>query len=99
MSDAVLTKKQGLALLQELSTNPGFRKRFMDKPAAALLEIGVPNETIVNLNPMCIAPRSAEELASADVMKQSSIELERDQAQIYLSMWIPNPKVAAPKTF
>ena len=60
MTDAVLTKKQGLALLQELRTNPGFRRRFAEKPAAALLEIGVPHETIVNLNARCLASRNAE---------------------------------------
>jgi putative modified peptide len=84
-------------LLQELISNPAFRKRFTDKPAAALLEIGIPAETIVNLNPMCIAPRQADELASPQALQRAHDELEKDEAQIMLSMWIPNPKVSAPK--
>lgn len=95
MTDAVLTKRQGLLLLNELSKNPAFRKRFMDKPAAALLELGVPAETVVNLNPSCIAPRQADELASAAVLEKTAMELERDQAQICLTMLIPNPKLSS----
>jgi putative modified peptide len=94
MTDAVLTKKQGLMLLQELITNPAFRKRFTDKPAAALLELGVPAETVVNLNPACIAPRAANDLASAADLQKTVAELERNEAQICLTMLIPHPSVS-----
>jgi putative modified peptide len=94
MTDAVLTKKQGLMLLQELISNPGFRRRFMDKPAAALLEIGIPPETVVNLNARCLAPRKADDLASPQVLTQTRNELEKDGAQESLSMWVPNASVA-----
>ena len=93
MTDAVLTKKQGLTLLQELISNPGFRRRFLDKPAAALLEIGVPAETIVNLSPRCIAPRKEGSLATADALTQARNELEKDGAQESLSMWVPSAQV------
>ena len=93
MTDAVLTKKQGMTLLQELISNPAFRKRFTDKPAAALLEIGVPAETIVNLNPTCLAPRKAD-LASAEVLRGTLSELEKNQDQISLTMLIPHQAVS-----
>lgn len=93
MTDAVLTKKQGLTLLQELISNQAFRLRFSEKPAAALLEIGVPPETIVNLNPQCLAPRKADELASPEKLARTRGELEKDEAQVCLSMWIPSAKL------
>lgn len=93
MNDAVLTKKQGLILLQELISNAGFRRRFAEKPAAALLEIGVPAETVVNLSPKCLAARPESELASADTLKATHDELQKDGAQAALSMLIPNARV------
>lgn len=90
MTDAVLTKKQGLTLLMELRTNPGFRRRFAEKPAAALLEIGVPAETIVNLSARCLAPSKVEDLASADDLKVTHDALQSDADTESLSMLIPN---------
>jgi len=54
MSDAVLTNEQSLRVLTELLTNPGFRQRYEEKPAAALLEIGIPAVTIANLPAACL---------------------------------------------
>lgn len=90
MTDAVLTKKQGLVLLAELRTNAGFRRRFAEKPAAALLEIGVPAETIVNLNARCLAPRGIEDLNDAAIDDTHSA-LQSDASTESLSMLIPNP--------
>ena len=94
MTDAVLTKEQGKRLLQELISNPGFRRRFIDKPAAALLEIGVPAETIVNLNATCISSRKAGDLASPEVLKGTLAALEKDGEQISLTMLIPHQAVS-----
>jgi putative modified peptide len=94
MTDAVLTKKQGLALLIELRTNPGFRRRFAEKPAAALLEIGVPAETVVNLNARCLSTRSIDDLASADVLKTTHDALQSDAETESLSMLIPHAKIS-----
>jgi putative modified peptide len=93
MNDAVLTKKQGLTLLQELISNAGFRRRFAEKPAAALLEIGVPAETVVNLSPKCLAPRQESDLASAADLRVTHDELQKDDAQVTLTMLIPNSRV------
>jgi putative modified peptide len=91
MTDAVLTKKQGLTLLAELRTNPGFRRRFAEKPAAALLEIGVPAETIVNLNARCLAPRSVEDFGDLD---KAFNALQSDADTESLSMIVPNASIA-----
>ncbi|MET0232147.1 MAG: NHLP-related RiPP peptide [Rhodanobacteraceae bacterium] len=91
MTDAVLTKKQGLALLQELRTNPGFRRRFAEKPAAALLEVGVPHETIVNLNAKCLSSRSADDFGDMD---KAHAALQSDADTESLSMAVPHAKIA-----
>jgi hypothetical protein len=91
MTDAVLTKKQGLALLAELRSNPGFRRRFAEKPAAALLELGVPHETIVNLNARCLAPRRPEDFGDLD---KAHAALESDVNTDSLSMVVPNAAIA-----
>lgn len=71
MSDAVLTNAQLMKLLLELSTNDGFRQRYAEKPAAALVELGVPHEVVVNINAACLAPTGlADKQAFADAHKQ-----------------------------
>jgi putative modified peptide len=91
MTDAVLTRKQGLALLQELRTNPGFRRRFAEKPAAALLELGVPHETIVNLNARCLSSRRAEDFGDLD---KAFAALQDDADTESLSMVVPHATIA-----
>ena len=93
MADAVLTKKQGLILLQELISNAGFRRRFAEKPAAALLEIGVPAETVVNLSPKCLAPRKESDLALPADLQTAHDQLQKSDDQVMLSMLIPNARV------
>ena len=53
MTDSKLTEDQALALLRKLATDDAFRKRFESKPAKALTEIGVPLQTIVDLDGKC----------------------------------------------
>jgi putative modified peptide len=60
MSDAVLTHDQATKLLRELEVNSGFRQRYEEKPAAAMLEIGIPATTIANLPAACLAPKSLD---------------------------------------
>lgn len=63
MADSTLSREHSLALLHKLSTDDGFRSRFEQKPAAALAEIGVPHETIVNLKATCLAPNTLADKA------------------------------------
>ena len=58
MADSKLSREHSLALLHKLATDDGFRSRYEQKPAAALAELGVPHETIVNLKGSCLAPAS-----------------------------------------
>ena len=58
MADSKLSREHSLALLHKLATDDGFRSRYEEKPAAALAELGVPHETIVNLKASCLAPTS-----------------------------------------
>ncbi|HEY6942246.1 NHLP-related RiPP peptide [Dokdonella sp.] len=90
MSDATLTKAQGLLLLRELATNEAFRLRYEEKPAAALTEIGVPHETIVNLPAACLA---SCKLAGAAEMEAALKELQADAVGRYLTMHPPQAKI------
>ena len=86
MSDAVLTNEQAMKLLRELSANDGFRTRFQEKPAAALVEIGVPHETVINLNAACLAPM---QLAGKGAFRDALKEFSNEGAKACLSMVTP----------
>ena len=86
MSDAVLTNEQGLKVLTELITNPGFRQRYEDKPAAALLEIGIPAATIANLPAACLAPHAID----AKLLEGARKQLQEKTFTAAASMAIPN---------
>lgn len=87
MSDAVLTNEQAVRLLRELASNDGFRARFEEKPAAALVEIGVPHETVINLNAACLAPLK---LAKKPVFEAALKEHMQSTAHVSLSMVTPH---------
>lgn len=91
MSDAVLTNEQGVKVLNELKTNPGFLQRYQEKPAAALLEIGIPATTIANLPAACLAPHSVDVSKVAVALK----ELESKAFTASASMAIPNIRMSA----
>lgn len=87
MSDAVLTNTQMLKLLLELSTNDGFRERFEEKPAAALVELGVPHEVVVNMDAKCLAPMRLADKAAFQEAHQQMVDAVVVEAH---SMVIPN---------
>jgi putative modified peptide len=86
MADSKLSREHSLALLHKLATDDGFRNRYEQKPAAALVELGVPHETIVNLKASCLAPRT---LAEKDQLSQAHTELARAAATECLMMTPP----------
>lgn len=88
MSDATLTTAETIKLLQELSTNDAFRARYAEKPAAALVELGVPHETVVNLNARCLAPaRLADKDAFREAHQQwSSAGITQTQSMVIPSL-------------
>ena len=87
MSDAVLTNEQATLLLNELAKNDGFRARFEAKPAAALVELGIPHETVVNLNAACLAPT---QLIPKERFAAALSEFSANMAKACLSMVTPN---------
>lgn len=92
MSDAVLTNEQALKLLHELSANDGFRTRFEEKPAAALVEIGIPHETVINLNSACLAPM---QLAGKGEFAKAYKRLGNDAAAWCSQMIVPTLRLGA----
>ena len=90
MADSTLSREHSLALLHKLANDDGFRSRYEQKPAAALAELGVPHETIVNLKGSCLAPTSlAEKSHFADAHR----DLSSATAENCLQMSSPNSKL------
>jgi putative modified peptide len=94
MSDAALTNEQAMKLLSELAKNDGFRKRFEEKPAAALVELGIPHETVINLNAACLEPTK---LASKAKFESARKRLGEEVAGWCAQMIIPNLRLDSGK--
>lgn len=90
MADSELSRKHSLALLHKLATDDGFRGRYEQKPAAALAELGVSLETIVNLNASCLA---ATGLAAKEHFSLAHAELANAAADECLMMLPPKAKL------
>lgn len=90
MADSTLTNEHSLALLHRLATDDAFRSRYEQKPAAALAEIGVPLETIVNLKASCLAPVS---LAGKAYFRAAHAQLATAVADQCLTMAWPTVKM------
>jgi putative modified peptide len=72
-TNASLSREHSLALLHKLATDDDFRSRYDQKPAAALAELGVPLETIVNLKASCLVPiRLADKSQFTTALKELS---------------------------
>lgn len=70
MTDTSLSKEQGLKLVQKLARDDAFRARFEEKPAAALVELGVAADTVVNLPTLCLVPRKLAEKSAFEAASQ-----------------------------
>lgn len=89
-TDSKLSREHSLALLQRLATDDGFRSRYEQKPAAALAELGVPHETIVNLKASCLAPTT---LADKGHFVEAHKDLANAAADCCVGMVIPSIKM------
>ena len=90
MADSKLSREHSLALLHKLANDDGFRSRYEQKPAAALAELGVPHETIVNLTATCqITGKLADKTRFAEARQQ----LLDAGADASVQFTIPNPKL------
>lgn len=90
MADSKLSREHSLALLHRLATDDGFRSRYEQKPAAALAELGVPHETIVNLKASCLAPTKLAEKAHFAAAHRNLSDTDADEC---LQMILPNPQL------
>ena len=89
-TNAKLSREHSLALLHKLANDDGFRSRYEQKPAAALAELGVPHETIVNLKGSCLAPAT---LADKTHFVQAHQELSSAAADTCLGMFPPTSQI------
>ena len=89
MSDSALTIEQASRLLRELETNAAFAARYQDKPAAAMLEIGIPATTIANLPAACLARCTLDLKNVAETMRI----LEKSAVTQAQSMTIPTVRL------
>jgi putative modified peptide len=92
MSDATLTMAQCATLIRELASNDEFRRRYEEKPAAALVELGVPFHTVINLNAACLVPRR---LADKETFQKAQAELDSEATRQYLTMTVPRARTGA----
>lgn len=90
MTDSKLSREHSLALLHKLATDDGFRSRYEQKPAAALAELGVPHETIVNLKASCLMTSA---LADKSHFTRAHNELSNAAAENCLMMVTPNAQL------
>jgi putative modified peptide len=90
MSDSVLTIEQASRLVRELENNEAFRQRYQDKPAAAMLEIGIPATTIANLPAACLARCTLDLKEVANTLRT----LEKSVTVTAQSMSIPTVKLS-----
>ena len=89
-TDEKLSREHSLALLRKLATDDDFRSRYEQKPAAALAELGVPLQTIVNLKAACLASAA---LAEKGRFIQAYAELANGTADECLMMTPPQLKL------
>lgn len=95
MSDATLTNAQCATLIKELATNDEFRRRYEEKPAAALVELGVPYDTVVNLNAACLVPRQVADKATFQTAQE---QLGSEATKQYLTMAVPKARIGSSPT-
>ena len=90
MADTALTKEHGLALLTKLAHDDAFRGHFEQKPAEAMLQLGIPAETICRLPAKCLCPRK---VASKVEMENGRKQLAEERETAFLVLSIPSPKL------
>lgn len=84
---ASLTKEQGVALVKRLAVDDAFRALFEEKPAAALLELGMTDDEIGLLCESCLEPCK---LAPKEEFLQ--VQKEMNEAELYATMKMMVPR-------
>ena len=90
MADSKLSREHSLALLHKLATDDGFRGHYEQSPAAALAELGVPQETIAGLKASCTKPTT---LAPKEHFADAHQELAHASSNACVGMFVPSIKM------
>lgn len=88
MSDSLLTPKQAESLLMRVSSDDVFRALFESAPAKALLALGIPAETIVNLPASCLVPRTLASKSTLDELMQKYHDVTVNAAMSMSVPWV-----------
>jgi putative modified peptide len=91
VADRKLTLDQAFCLLRKLGTDDDFRTRFETKPAAALTEIGLSAEEVIQLNAFCLSPVV---LADKSVFMKIVDTCDREALRSVTAMIVPNLRIA-----
>lgn len=81
-----------LDLLDKLSSDDAFRRRFEQDPKSALSEAGIPAEHVATFPADHLAPTA---LADKEFFMAERTRVENDIAAEYLCMVVPNPKLGS----
>lgn len=73
-SHSVLSRKQGLLLLQKLTKDADYRNRYERNPEEALAEVGIPAEQIANLPAECVTPGKLADMATLEATRRRLAE-------------------------
>jgi putative modified peptide len=82
MSNTLLPRDQGEALMRKLAGDDAFRQRFQDDPASALAEIGIDPSTV---DAGCCKPRK---LAAKEVFAGLLKDMQGDEFTAAMSMHV-----------
>jgi putative modified peptide len=94
-ADASLTKEQGLLLLSKLAEDDAFRCFYEQKPAEALLRLGIPAQLVCCLPATCLVPRK---LGEREAMEDARKQLAADVNTSPLQFIIPQPGFSQSKS-
>lgn len=86
MNHATLTKEQISQLIKRLASDDAFRALFESKPASALVQLGVPAETVVELNPACLCGAPLAEKAH---FEEAARKLDDAALMAFSDMQVP----------
>lgn len=86
-SNSRLTQDQVLALLQLLATDDDFRQAYENNPANALIEMGVPAATVMNLKVSCLSPKK---IGSKELFVRAAKSVNIEITQQFSGFFVPS---------
>ena len=90
MSDARLSREQVTELMKRLASDDAFRALFESKPASALVAMGVPAQTVVELSAACLC---AAPLADKSLFQAATRKMDEASLMAYADMHVPQMSI------